>query len=377
MPYNVPKILIGCAATFVGVLLLLGVGCVGFNRWLKSPGELLEPTELLDANASGYLEWRLELENPATAQLVETLFELLEQQQASAAADQPAVLKMFMSWNQRRQEKDFKRLFPSTAAWTLYPGETHTEDHHLFSVSIQGAGHQIVFADWLLGLIAPRISDFPSIELDGETVLVLEDPETAGPPPTSRYGFLHRKGVFFGSDKDAVEYAIQRLNQPIGGAADPTFELESLYRDLSEDLQIRGAMVNSRNEIGRVVENLFPERIALADSLGEVVTLTIGGGVDQAGDASLTLLFEGGPESLAEEITLLIEETTEFLAEEEIELVSRVASFPSGWQVHLQIEDLPSIAERLTERAHAWDDNGEYPPVEDPSPRVEPAPSTD
>ena len=54
------RVLLGCGLG-CGLLLLMGVGsCIGFTAWLNRPGELIEPTHLMAAGTTGYMEWTLD-----------------------------------------------------------------------------------------------------------------------------------------------------------------------------------------------------------------------------------------------------------------------------------------------------------------------------
>ena len=53
------KTLLGCGLGCGGAIVILVGGCFAFQAWLKSPGELLETTALLDPWATTHVAVRL------------------------------------------------------------------------------------------------------------------------------------------------------------------------------------------------------------------------------------------------------------------------------------------------------------------------------
>src|SRR6185503_12549291 len=68
------KTLIGSGLGCGGAIVLLVGGCFAFRAWLKSPGELLEPTAMLDPRATAYGAARLDLAGPPTREFVDQMF---------------------------------------------------------------------------------------------------------------------------------------------------------------------------------------------------------------------------------------------------------------------------------------------------------------
>ena len=132
------KILYGCGVGCLAVVLLAVGSCVMFNIWLHRPGELLEPERLVGADTSGYVAWTLRLEDPGTADFVQTLLEGLQRaQQRNRAKIHPMLDSWFARLNQRQNERNLREMFPLVAAWTARPGSGPDDDLHLFRLPHQ------------------------------------------------------------------------------------------------------------------------------------------------------------------------------------------------------------------------------------------------
>jgi len=199
------KTLLGCGLGCGGALVLLVGGCFAFQAWLKRPGELLEPTAMLDPRATTYVACRLDLAEAPTRELVEQML---------AAARRPGdrlrrtmkspLVDFFVSWNENRQRRDLTRLFPINAAWVVWPGERDAKSVGAVAVSARGMSHQVIFMDWVLSLVAGRAKGMPTRIVAGERVY--EIPSERGEP---LYAFLDPAGVIVCFDLDSVALAAE------------------------------------------------------------------------------------------------------------------------------------------------------------------------
>src|SRR6476659_867202 len=138
------KTLLGCGLGCGGAIVLLVGGCFAFQAWLKSPGELLEPTAMLDPRATTYVAARLDLADAPTRELVEQMLAATQRHGPRLRGNQNPLTSFFVSWSQARQRRDLARLFPMTAAWVVWPGEHDADNVGAVSVSARGLGHQLM-----------------------------------------------------------------------------------------------------------------------------------------------------------------------------------------------------------------------------------------
>ncbi len=251
------KILLGCAAA-CGVVVILGIGsCLAFTSWLRAPGEMLEEAQMLDSDAVGYAEWRLDLEDAGTKAIVDAAIEAMNGQGDELAM--PSFIRVLLDFSNRRQARKLKDLFPATAVWSLYPDAG--ADRNLYSVSVQRLGHRLVFADWVMGWLLPWAPDeIPAVTYRGETILSLEegDGKEMADEGSSLHAFLSPKGIFFADDLEGAKKAVDRL---AGGGIEIVEEsgpsrLERLYARLDPGLPLRGAVSNRRGELVRLARRL-------------------------------------------------------------------------------------------------------------------------
>src|ERR1041384_7431202 len=92
--------LLGCGLGCGGAIVLLVGGCFAFQAWLKSPGELLEPTAMLDPRATTYVPARLDLADAPTRQFVEQMFAAANRRSEQLRRPHNPVMDFFVSWNQ-------------------------------------------------------------------------------------------------------------------------------------------------------------------------------------------------------------------------------------------------------------------------------------
>jgi hypothetical protein len=386
--------LMGCGGG-CGALVLLAVGsCAGFTAWLRAPGELLEPRQLLDPEAVGYAETRLELDNPGTEALVLAAVELLEAQRPPV--DFP-LADFFFRWNVARQERDLRRMFPARVAWTAYPSEAPGSVESVASFSIQRAGHQLVLADWLFEWGLGRAGEEAYLDHAGERVLVMHDAarpeepdeadatvsdsaiELAGEPgegeaawetpperiPRAHFLFLRGDGAFFGTGERAVRRAIDLLERPQVRAGWVQSRLGDLLATLPEDRQLRGAVLNERGELLSILEPILgnPSEAAAGQlesrdrdewraALAEVEAAIFSGGFEPDGAAVFELELLAAPEHRAR-LSAVIAETLA-AADEELELERETVDTARGVRVRVRLADVPRVVrEALAERLPA------------------------
>ena len=63
----------GCAIGGGVVLVLSMVGCVSCVVWLDRPGDVIDPESLLAGDTTGYVEWTVDLADPGTDELLQSV----------------------------------------------------------------------------------------------------------------------------------------------------------------------------------------------------------------------------------------------------------------------------------------------------------------
>ena len=250
------KTLLGCGLGCGGAIVLLVGGCFAFQAWLKSPGEMLEPTALLDPRATTHVALRLDLAEAPTREFVDRMLAAARRpgDRIRRRAQSP-VVDFFLSWNENRQARDLQRLFPINAAWVVWPGERAAESVGAVAVSARGMGHQLVFMDWVMGLVAARSKGMPTRMVAGERVYELPvDGEE------SIYAFLDPAGVIVCLDLDSVAPAAERLRQRRAAARVPraSTELERRLASVPASVPLRGAVLDRHGEIAQLLAWLAP-----------------------------------------------------------------------------------------------------------------------
>ena len=106
------RILFGCGIG-CGALLLLAIGsCVGVSVWINRPGELLEPRRLFSSATTGYLEWTLDDEDPATLAFIRDLYDRSQTQTDRGTANLPGVLQRMIARGQARDREKMQEMLP-------------------------------------------------------------------------------------------------------------------------------------------------------------------------------------------------------------------------------------------------------------------------
>jgi hypothetical protein len=311
------KILVGCGIGCLAVVLLAVGSCTGFFIWLKQPGELLEPDLLVGSDTKGYLAWTLRLEDPGTEQFVQDILNSMQRvQRKHGVKINPTVDSFLNRMQQKKNEREIRKMFPLAAAWTLRPGDDPGDDLHLLSVSLMRAGNQIRLWDWLLGMILSRSPDVQVVKHRGEKIFNV-DPRKDSP----FVFFIRGNDLFFTSDTDNARLAVDRLATPGAGAASST-ELSTLYGQTPPEAPLRGAIINSGGELERVwreIGTLDP-----SDILDGVRGVVLSGGLVDGDTFRAEMSFLCSDASLAAAST------------DELERLLRSTLEPSGLPVELQ-----------------------------------------
>ncbi len=280
--------LIGCALG-CGALILLSVGsCISLVVWLNRPGDVLEPERLLSADTTGYIEWTLRLEDPGTRDFFELMLAKLQRMNDEMPAVLPtAVGGPLRRMKQRSDEKKLRRMFPIVLAWTVEPRASQ-EDNHVLSASLRGLDHQLLLADWLIGIFLERGEENRVVRYHGEKIYLIEIQDDKDPLPV----FIHRGDLFFTSSEDNAERAIDRLQDPIVIAAGSSLE-PWLARAPAGSL--RGAVSNQRGEVWRTWASFLDEDILEKVSLDlrrALDGVTIGGNFTAEGSLEARVTFQ-------------------------------------------------------------------------------------
>ncbi len=278
------KTLIGCGIG-CGVFLLMVLGvAIAFGIWLNSPGELLEPQQLLGADTTVYVEWTLRLEDPGTEGFVLEVVDQIQTIQKEEAEELPPWLRGWVLQSQsRKARKNMLRVFPMVAAWTVRPGATENEDLHLLSASVKNLGHQLIVGDWILGFALGRSEGIEVHRHRDEKIYVL--------PINKRSqiaAFLRSGHVFVSSDVDTAKIAVDRLAEGGESRREPS-DLDRVFASTEGKGPLRGAISNTHGELGRLWHDLDPE--SAPEELDAVQALSVSGGLQEDGSLTGTLQF--------------------------------------------------------------------------------------
>lgn len=240
------KVLIGCAVG-CGTLVLLSVGsCIGFVAWLNAPGDVIEPTRLIEPATTGYVAWTLRLEDPGTEDFVRQALETMRRTRDRIPSPLPSWIQdPLTAWQQRSDERKLRRLFPVVLAWTLHPGELDAgQDVHLLSASLSGADHGLRLADWMLRLVLWLGDDGDVLRCGND--IVLKVPMDNRPPGAF---FIHGGDLFFAGDTSTACRAIDRLQS---SEASPEPPVVGPWLARVPERPLRGAIANADGALERV-----------------------------------------------------------------------------------------------------------------------------
>jgi hypothetical protein len=280
------KVLIGCALGCGAVLIVGLLGMLGFFAWLARPGELLEPSVLLGPDTTGYAEWTLRMEDPGTRGFVIEALARAEEERAKAQAVPDALMPWLSMFERDTPEEQVARILPLVAAWTLRSGASGEDDLHLFTVSLERMGNQLVFGDWMLGWFLGWAEGVELLEHRGERLYVLAD--RTGRRTTF---FLRGNDVFVSTDPESARSAIDRMED--GGASEADTELARLFASVRSDRPLRAAVSNRRGELRRLWASYAitpPEAIA-DETWSAIEAVTLAGGLEPDGSLTGTLSF--------------------------------------------------------------------------------------
>ena len=404
-PSKQRRIFTGCAIGCVGLVVLLVGSCVGLTRWLNAPVGVLETQQLLDEEAVGYVEWRMELDHPGTQRFFDAGIDLMDAR--SRGMEQIPFVNIFLAWNQRRQEKELKRLFPATGSWMLYPhgfgadaeGDSRPDSlGQMYALSVSRLGNQLRIADWLGGFAISRVSDQAVARYGDERIYTFDptaDPlrqegDEAREPDleirTDRHEevelasieqhaggpvhiFLRREGFFLATEEAVAKRAVDQF------AAEPrsreATQLERLFATVPDSYQLRGAVLNHNGELAELLNvlifsDLLHDRSAYDDEQSETPLLTddeivelqaavakassavIGGTIQADGSSQLEVTFQipqdhSGP--LADQMSRLGDLAARSSSEHDMPLRSQVEVAGSEVQWRLRFDDLVSSLE--------------------------------
>jgi hypothetical protein len=272
------RILIGCGIGCLGLVIIGMASCFGFMFWMNQPGELIEPELLLGSETTAHVEWTLRLEDPGTEEFVQRLLELSQQESASDLEGVPPVVRSWITRIQDHQnEKELHEMFPIAVAWTAHPGRVPEEDLNLFTVSIEKLGNKLVFADWMMSLTLPRSNEVGVIDHQGEKIYELDGNRGNGVAL-----FIRRNNIFFASDVDTAERAVERL--ALADRADRSGgSVGTMLAGLSGAGPLRGALTNEHGELNRLWRSLSGESDPGAEFWSNVLAATISGGFGEDG----------------------------------------------------------------------------------------------
>ena len=312
------------------VLILLVGSCVGFTVWVNSPGEILDPQLVLDPEAAGYVEWQLSLDDPGTEEIIQAFARLTNREDD---LPQSRLLRGFFRYNQRRQEKEMRKLFPATVVWVPYAqGAGSSGD--LFSVSVARMVNQSRIADWVFTRVASFADEMPTVRYKGELILSVDEENS------QFHAFLHPLGAFWSNRLEVAQRAVDALQADALPATNNRLTRE--LAGLQGPGAIRGVLTNPD---GLLVEKLRAVAVGGLDpdietALSAVEVLALVGGPMEGGDVRLTLDLEV-PDEEREVVRAAIERLLSELRDGALPLVATVGPAARGLEVQLLIEDLP------------------------------------
>jgi len=347
------KTLRGCGLGCSGALVLLVGGCFAFQAWLKSPGELLEPTAMLDPRATTYVACRLDLAEAPTREFVEQMLAAARRSGDQFRRNKSSPLvDFFVSWNENRQRRDLTRLFPITAAWVVWPGEHDAGSVGAVTVSARGMSHQVMFMDWVLGIVADRVKEWRTHIIAGERVYEL--PIDRG---ESIYAFLDPRGVIVCFDLDSVAPAAARLRQRRATPRAPRAptELERRLAGVPEDLPLRGAVLDRHGEVAQLLAWLGPgaDPGAWRQSWDPIEAATVAGRFTGGTGIALTLELAVDPATSGPRRELLLTELEKYFGEQWGAGKATVRPSSQGVTLDLRVDDLPRRFEETQDAAPA------------------------
>jgi len=283
--------LFGCLAGCGLLALVMISSCVGFAWWLNRPGELLEASRLRDADTTAHVEWTLRLEDPGTETLVEDIFAAMRQLQERAPNVLPPVVEgILRDYQTRRNERQFRELFPCLVAWSVIGGESREEELHVFTASVEKLGNRLRLMDWVVGMFIGKSPDVDVVKYRGEKIYHL--------PREGSAFFLRRSDFFFTTDLEAARRVVNRL-QPASDESTPqATRLEGMLNALPEQWPLRGASTNAHDEARRFFELItdFADR-DVVDNLpwDRVDGMSLYGGFTEESsfEATLDVLLDG------------------------------------------------------------------------------------
>ena len=363
------KTLLGCGLGCGGAIVLLVGGCLAFQAWLKSPGEVLEATAMLDPRATTYVSARLDLADAPTRVFVEGMFAAANRRSEQIRRPHNPLMDFFVSWNQTRQRRDLARLFPITAAWVVWPGEHDSESVGAVSVSARGMGHQLIFADWILGLLAGHVKKWPARIIAGERVYEL---------PVERgdriYAFLDPAGVILCFDLASVAPAAERLRQRRAAAAAPrpATALEQRLAGVPADLPLRGVVIDRHGEIAQLLSWLAPDADASEwkQSWEPIESATVAGRFIGGAGVALTLDLAVDPTADGRRRELLLADLQRYFGEHWSAGKATVRPTGQGVGVDLVADELPRRFEDMhgNDSKVATESVSPTPPLSQPTP---------
>lgn len=334
------NVLFSCLAGCGLLALIMISSCVGFVWWLNRPGELLEPSRLRDADTTGYVEWTLRLEDPGTEALVEDIFRALRQVQERAPnALPPAIENVLRDYQTRRNERQFRELFPCVMAWNVIGGQTADDELHVFTVSVAKLGNRLVLMDWVIGMFIGRSPDVDVVKYGGEKIYHL--------PREGSAFFIRRSDFFFTTDLAAAKRAVDRLQPvPTTSSAEAT-RLDRMLDTLPEQLPLRGAATNAQGETRRFFELLTgSDDLDVIDGLpwDRVDGMSLSGGFTEESsfEATLDLMLDAGrwTEQDAEALAGALKRA---LASETLPVGISVVPRSDRIQFVFDVDDLPGL----------------------------------
>ncbi len=327
------RILLSCLGGCAALALLLIGSCVAATVWVNTPGDVLETERLFDPTASGFVEWQLRLEDEGTEEIIAAAARLSNRQDD---LPQSRLLQTLFQFNQRRQERELRQLFPAAAAWVSYPPQPSGEPTgDLFSVSVARMAKQGRIADWIFARVSGWASDIPTVRYNGELILSVDEPDG------QFHGFLHPLGAFWGTRLEVAQRAVDALAESERSRAVGTpSELQREYDSLPP-ASIRGVLTNRGGHLAQRLQTLLDDSLneETVAALEQVDLVRLHGGPVAGGSVELTLDLRSDP-ALLPVVQAAVDQLLTDVGDD-LPLEGRARSVARGVEVELILRDLP------------------------------------
>jgi len=200
------KFLVGCLALIAAVILTVAISVFFFVRWVRTPGQPLEATRLLDASTAVYAEMRLRSEDPGVNEFVKSILTAMRRPRISndALDEMPAPIRGLIGQAGSRDASDaeVKKILPIVIAVRRQESAPGMAAPPLFAASFSRMGNSVRMADWVLSFVSGHDDDLRMEKHAGEEIYAFK-----GRTDTIHISFVGTDALI-SQDLDAVKSGI-------------------------------------------------------------------------------------------------------------------------------------------------------------------------